>query len=80
MATKKAAPRAKKGKKVRKSVKAADVFFALKKAPAVKGEVTGHIAPFPGAWYYCFNGHGPFWVRGGWTFFICPIDGSINQV
>jgi len=73
-----AKPKAKKGKKVTKSLKEVNVAVGLKKEPAAKGEVVGHISP--GAWYVCFNDGVLNWVPPGWTYFICRGDGVLNRV
>lgn len=69
---------AKKGKKVNHNLEGVNVAVGLKEAPAEKGEVKGHMSP--GAWYYCYNGHGPWWVPAGWVYFICPTCGAFNSV
>jgi len=62
------------------SVEGVSVAIGLKEAPTQKGEVVGHMSPFPGAWYYCFNGHGPWWVQGGCNYFVCPVDHGFNSI
>jgi len=75
-----AKPKAKKGKKVTKGLEGVNVAMGRKKAPTKSGEVTGHMSPYPGAYYYCWGDGALNWVPGGLTFFICWNDGCINRV
>jgi hypothetical protein len=72
-----ATPKTKNGKKVSKNVKGVDVSFGLKKAPAQKGEVSGHMSP--GAYYNCWNDGAVNFVPYGWTYFICRVCGAFNR-
>lgn len=72
---------AKKGKKITHNLEGVNIAIGLKEPPAEKGEVKGHMSPYPGAWYLCVcNGHGPWWVPGGWFYFICPACGCTTAV
>ena len=68
----------KKARRPSKNLEGVNVALGLKKAPAAKGEVTGHISPQPGAWYICWCCAGTNWVPGGWAYFICWNDGALN--
>jgi hypothetical protein len=71
------APKAVKGKKVTTNVENVNVCKGLKKEPAAKGEVTGHISP--GKYYLCFHDRAINWVRRGWSYFICWRCHAFNR-
>jgi len=69
MPTAKTSIKAKKGKKISKSLEGVNIAAGLKKAPAAKGEVAGHMSP--GAYYICPYNGAVNWVPPGWTVVTC---------
>jgi len=79
MATSK--PKAKKGKKPTGSLDNISVSKGLKKSPpAPKGEVTGHMSPWGGAYYWCWACGARNYVPGGYDLFVCWRDGALNRI
>jgi hypothetical protein len=70
-------PKPKKGKKVTKSLEGVNVSKGLKKAPAVKGEVAGHMSP--GAYYLCWHCGASNFVPFGWVYFHCWRCWAFNR-
>ncbi|HUK23699.1 MAG TPA: hypothetical protein VLV49_03895 [Terriglobales bacterium] len=73
-----AKPKGKKGKKVSGSLEGVNISKGGKKAPASKGEVTGHASS--GAWYVCWACGALNYVPYGYDYFICWRDGALNRV
>jgi hypothetical protein len=72
-----------KGTKARKptgNLEGVKVAQGLEKEPTSKAEVTGHTAPYPGAWYICHCDGAANWVPGGWNYFYCYRDYCLNYV
>ncbi|HEY1265385.1 MAG TPA: hypothetical protein VGF06_17775 [Terriglobales bacterium] len=67
----------KKGKKVSGSMEKVNVAKGLKKPPASKGEVAGHMSY--GEVFLCWACGARNYVPYGWNYFICWYDGVLNR-
>jgi hypothetical protein len=69
---------AKKATKVTGNLDKVNIVQGLEK-PKGKGEVAGHMSPYPGAFYNCWYDEALNWVEGGCDYFICRVCLHLNR-